>query len=124
MSHDLFKVLRATIRLGRRRQDRYHPDKVIYTLESLDLADPYTHMVAMLVLSSYQAMQEAHADRPLAVHGLETLPRELRTVVVSLIQKPPLSHLFPVVDVASSDVVDVRLLAVISPTVLPSLAAG
>jgi hypothetical protein len=48
MSHDLLEVLLETIRSGRRRQDAYTTDKVIYTLESFDLPDPYTHMVAIV----------------------------------------------------------------------------
>ena len=48
MSHDLLEILLETIRVGRRRQDKYHADKTIYALESFDLPDPYTHMVAIV----------------------------------------------------------------------------
>ena len=86
--------------------------------------DPVTRQPLTLILSGYQAMQEFHGERPIRLDRVERIPNDLRALVFTLLQQPPLNQFLQIVESASSGELDVRLVAIFSPMILPSLAVS
>lgn len=84
--------------------------------------DPVARQPLTLILSGYQAMQQLHGERPFRLDRMESIPNNLRGLVLVLLQQPPLNQFLQIVESASPVDIDIRLLSVFSPMVLPSLA--
>ncbi len=86
--------------------------------------DPVTEQPVALILSSYQAMLQAHAHTPLVLDGLEKTPTALQTTILKLLRRTPLNHFLQLVDLPLPTPPASRLRDVFAPAVLDSVAAG
>lgn len=86
--------------------------------------DPVTEQPVALILSSYQAMLQAHANTPLPLDGLAKTPMALQTTILKLLHRTPLNSFLQLLDVSLPAPPASRLRDVFAPTVLQTVAAG
>ncbi len=86
--------------------------------------DPVTEQPLALILSSYQAMLQAHAQTPLPLDGLEKTPTALQATILKLLQRTPLNSFLQLVDMPLPAPPASRLREVFAPAVLQSVAVG
>jgi hypothetical protein len=85
--------------------------------------DPVTEEPLALILSSYQAIFQAHAQAPLPLDGLAALPMSLQALILKLLQRAPLNSFLQLADMPLLAPPASRVHQVFAPKILQSVAA-
>lgn len=86
--------------------------------------DPVTEQPLELILSSYQAMMQAHAQTPLSLDGLERMPAALQATILKLLRRAPLNSFLQLIELPLPARPVSRLRQVFTPAVLQTVAAN
>lgn len=84
--------------------------------------DPATEQPLELILSSYQALVQAHSQMPLSLDGLERLPAALQATILTLLHRAPLNTFLQVVEMPAFAQPASRLREIFSPALWETVA--
>ena len=84
--------------------------------------NPETEESLGLVLLSYRALLRASAYKPLPLDGLARAPKNVQQVVISLLQRAPVTNFLQLVEIRDKKFPASRLSQVFSPSALQAVA--
>jgi hypothetical protein len=84
--------------------------------------DPATEQPLELILSSYQALVQAHSLTPLSLDGLAQLPAGLQATILRLLHRAPLNTFLQLVEQPLTALPASRLREIFSPALWQSVA--
>jgi len=86
--------------------------------------DSATEQPLELILSSYQALVEAHSQTPLSLDGLERLPAALQATILKLLDRAPLNTFLQLVELPVPALPASRLREIFTPALWQSVVVS